>query len=203
MRLVSLTLARAVARAVARGGGCALPRALPRALALPLVLVLTLVLPLALQQPSYAGPFMASIPPEMALATNPNPALWEIQGKDSTVYLFGSVHVLKEGTAWMTSDVRRRFESSDEVWLEVPDIDDASAVSRVAQIYMTSPDNSLTEGLSSAEIIHLDALLAPFNLSSEKLKRLRKWAVGVLLETQQIHALALLWQKVNLEDSLC
>ena len=131
----------------------------------------------------------AVIPAEQALATSPRPLMWEITDKDSTVYLFGSIHVLKEGVNWMTPDVRAKFESADDLWLEVPDIDNATAVMQAAQKYMANPANDMAAGLTPEEVAHLNAILTPFNLSSEKLKGLKKWAVGLLLASQQMQAL--------------
>ena len=36
------------------------------------------------------------------------PALWAVHGKASTVYLFGTVHVLRKDTAWRSPKIRRR-----------------------------------------------------------------------------------------------
>jgi uncharacterized protein len=43
----------------------------------------------------------------------PEPALWEIRGADSTVYLFGSVHMLPLDWDWRTKPIDAAISSSD------------------------------------------------------------------------------------------
>ncbi len=46
------------------------------------------------------------------------PALWKASDDDTTVYLFGTIHLLKPGTNWKTADFKDAFKSSDAVYLE-------------------------------------------------------------------------------------
>ena len=48
------------------------------------------------------------------------PALWVVRDKDSTIYLFGTVHALKPGTNWLTPELETAIAASDELWLEAP-----------------------------------------------------------------------------------
>ncbi len=51
-----------------------------------------------------------------------DPALWVVKDEDTTVYLFGTVHVLKPGLSWFDEAVKTAFDRSDELVLEiVPD----------------------------------------------------------------------------------
>jgi uncharacterized protein len=60
----------------------------------------------------------------LALATTaaaePGPALWVVRDRDSTIYLFGTVHTLKPGTKWLTPKLEAAIAASDELWLEAP-----------------------------------------------------------------------------------
>ncbi|MDM5272341.1 TraB/GumN family protein [Sulfurovum sp. zt1-1] len=49
---------------------------------------------------------------------NSQPALWVATSKQSTVYLFGSVHVLPKEVKWYGPKLRKSFESSDELVFE-------------------------------------------------------------------------------------
>lgn len=55
------------------------------------------------------------------------PALWEVKSRTATVYLFGTIHLLKPSARWETPRIKAAFERSDELWLEVPDAGDAAA----------------------------------------------------------------------------
>jgi uncharacterized protein YbaP (TraB family) len=54
-----------------------------------------------------------------AFAEGHGPALWKISGAGTTLYVFGSVHVLKPGTSWLDDDLRQKISSATEIYLEV------------------------------------------------------------------------------------
>lgn len=58
-----------------------------------------------------AGPVMAAPPPAQ-------PAMFQIEDHDTTIYLFGTFHALDADTRWFGERVRNAFESSDELILE-------------------------------------------------------------------------------------
>ncbi|MEC3949352.1 TraB/GumN family protein [Sphingobium sp. HWE2-09] len=56
------------------------------------------------------------------------PALWAVQDADTTIYLFGTVHVMKPGIDWFDGDVKRAFDRSDELVLEIIEPDDPKSI---------------------------------------------------------------------------
>jgi len=68
--------------------------------------------------------FALVAPAVMALAMGASPALaepslWVIKDKDSTIYLFGTVHVLRPETQWRTPKIAKAFEAADDVVMEI------------------------------------------------------------------------------------
>lgn len=59
-----------------------------------------------------------------------DPALWVVKDEDTTIYLFGTVHVLKPRTHWFDDGVREAFDASDELVTEIarPDPDAVAAL---------------------------------------------------------------------------
>ena len=59
----------------------------------------------------------------MALATAgpvlAEPTLWAIKDKDSTIYLFGTVHVLRPQTQWRSPKIAKAFDAADDVVMEI------------------------------------------------------------------------------------
>ena len=45
--------------------------------------------------------------------------LWVVKDEDTTIYLFGSIHVLKPGLSWFDGAVKQAFDASDSLMLEV------------------------------------------------------------------------------------
>jgi len=117
------------------------------------------------------------------------PAMWVIRDADSTIYLLGSIHVMKPDVQWLNPAIQNRFDSADDVWFEIPDLDDKANAGAIAQAYMFDPNGNMAEGLMSEEIARVDDLLKPMGLNTAALKAMRKWAVGLIVTLQQINSL--------------
>ncbi len=63
-----------------------------------------------------------------------DPALWVVKDADTTIYLFGTVHVMKPGMRWFDEGVREAFDASDEVVLEIARPDAAAIAALTAQL---------------------------------------------------------------------
>ena len=83
--------------------------------------------------------------PACAQTTKPardatHPALWVAKDHDATVYLFGTVHVLKPGLPWFDEAVKTAFDRSGEVVLEIVQPEPAAMAKIVAAHAMTPPE---------------------------------------------------------------
>ena len=65
-----------------------------------------------------------------ATAQVKGPALWKVADKDTTIYLFGTVHVLPKEIAWYNPTIAKAFEASDTLVTEIP-MDPASEAEMV------------------------------------------------------------------------
>ena len=54
-----------------------------------------------------------------ARARNDGPALWVAKDYDSTVYLFGTVHLLTDDLSWLKDDVKIAFSEAGTIYFEV------------------------------------------------------------------------------------
>ena len=128
--------------------------------------------------------------PHPARAETAHPALWAVKDADSTIYLFGTIHVMKDGVDWFSPDLHKRFDSAGELWLEVPDLDNQVGAMQAMQKYgFNRPGDLMTKGLAEADIKKIDALAAPYGLSSAAMQPFRKWVVGLLITMKKIEAL--------------
>ena len=66
-----------------------------------------------------ALPACAQKAPAPAATRQVDPALWVVKDKDTTIYLFGTIHVLKPGLSWFDRAVKKAFDRSGEVVLEL------------------------------------------------------------------------------------
>lgn len=86
-----------------------------------------------------------------AAAAGAEPALWEVKGRDNTVYLFGSVHLLPEGGFTIGGALAEAFDDADRVCLELdPDAESDSEKAAITLARAIDPDGrSLFELLGS------------------------------------------------------
>ena len=87
-----------------------------------------------------------------AAADTTHPALWVAKDADTTIYLFGTVHVLKPGLPWFDEAVRAAFDRSGEVMLELVTPEQAEMAKIVAAHAITPPDSpTLSSTLTPAQ----------------------------------------------------
>ena len=92
--------------------------------------------------------------------TDADPALWVVKDEDTTIYLFGTVHVLKPGLSWFDEAVKDAFDKSDEMMLELVMPEDQAAVAKTMmplamdhdrQDHPLAPDRRRAQGLSGGD----------------------------------------------------
>lgn len=57
---------------------------------------------------------------EKAAPATKGPALWKVADKDTTIYLFGTVHVLPKGMDWYDATIANALEGSQTLVTEIP-----------------------------------------------------------------------------------
>lgn len=126
--------------------------------------------------PPTAAPSVPVNPPP---AIGDGPALWVVRDADSTLYLFGTVHVLRPDTAWGSPKVDAAFDSSADVIFEISNPDDQAAIVPLIQQYGVSPDRPLSSLLKPGEIADLDAAAQTIGTSAAQMEPLRPWLAAL------------------------
>ena len=114
------------------------------------------------------------------------PRLWVVRDADSTLYLFGTVHVLKPDTPWGRARVDKAFASADEYWFEIADLTDQAGVMPLIQAKGVSPDRPLSSLLSAEEMADLDAAARTVGATAAQLNPLRPWLASLQLALASI-----------------
>lgn len=114
-------------------------------------------------------------------AQGQGPALWVIKDADSTLYLFGTVHVLKPDTAWGSAKVDAALDSASDVWFEISNPDDQAAIIPLIQQYGVSPATPLSSLLTAEELADLDTAAKAIGASGAQLDAFRPWFAGLTL----------------------
>lgn len=114
-------------------------------------------------------------------AEGQGPALWVVRDADSTLYLFGTVHVLRPTTAWGSPRVDAAFDSADQIWFEISNPDDQAAIVPLIQQYGISPDRPLSSLLTAEEMTSLNALAASAGMPAAQVDVFRPWFAALVL----------------------
>jgi uncharacterized protein len=126
-------------------------------------------------------PAPAPAPAPAPRAAGDGPALWAIRDADSTIYLFGALHMLRPGTAWGSDKVDAAFNSASEVWFEVVNPDDQAALAPIMGQYGLSPDKPLSSLLTADELARLDAAARSVGASAAQMDPMRPWLAALMV----------------------
>jgi len=115
----------------------------------------------------------------LAVAARAEPAMWVIRDKDSTIYLIGTVHLLRHEAEWNAAKVKKAVTESSELWLEVANIDDqASALPLITQ-YGMDPERTLSSKLNAGLKEKLAKVAATYGIPPESLEQMRPWMAAL------------------------
>ena len=129
-----------------------------------------------------------SIPAVVPAARDAGPAMWVISDADSTIYLYGSIHLLKPQTPWGQAHVDAAFNSADEVWFELTDMDDQAQMMGLLQSLGFSPDRPLSSLMTPDDIAKLDVAARSIGANAAALDPMRPWLVAMQLAVVQMAA---------------
>ncbi|MDF2384712.1 TraB/GumN family protein [Nostoc ellipsosporum NOK] len=124
-----------------------------------------------------------------APAEQADPALWVVKDDDTTLYLFGTVHVLKPGIAWFRGGVKQAFDKSDTLVLELVMPPDAEMQKIVAELGTAQGGPPLPEQLPPAEAARMRAALPEYGMAPDSLDRAEPWLAATLLSVMPLRRL--------------
>jgi uncharacterized protein len=117
-----------------------------------------------------------------------DPALWVVKDKDTTIYLFGTIHILKPGLGWFDEEIKAAFDRSDELVVEM--VEPSAAESQVifSKYGIDQSGKTLTAKLAEADRAAYSALLKKLKIPAESFDPLDPWAVAVTLQMVSLQA---------------
>ena len=106
------------------------------------------------------------------------PAMWRVKGVHGTVYLFGTIHVMKPEVAWEAGAVKPAFDASDTVYVEVANLDDQTAALPLAAQFGLDMAHPLSMKISKDDTALLDTTAKAMGLPGEAaLEPMQPWLV--------------------------
>ena len=111
-----------------------------------------------------------------------HPALWKLADADTTIYLFGTIHILPAGTNWMDPAIKRAVDGAQSLTIETVLDQDPS---KVATILMTTGTAKglppLIERVPAAKRAQLAALVKSSGFPPQMLDGMKSWAAAIML----------------------
>lgn len=115
------------------------------------------------------------------------PALWKVADADTTIYLFGTVHMLPDGFDWQSDVVDKAFDSADTLVLEVIGTDDARLTQPViAELGFTPGLPKLVDRVPADQHAGLNAAIRDAGVPVAALDPMETWLATMMLSTARI-----------------
>jgi uncharacterized protein YbaP (TraB family) len=130
-----------------------------------------------------AAPAPAAPPAAAAPAPLPDadPALWVVRDADTTVYLFGTFHLL-DGRPWFNDEVKTAFDASGELVMEAILPEDLASLQPLILRYAIDPEGrTLSSRLTAEQNAALTHTLAPLGVPASAFDRFEPWFLAMTL----------------------
>lgn len=111
------------------------------------------------------------------------PALFAARDADSTLYIYGTIHLRRTGDAWGSPAVEQALAAADEIWteLEISPEADARTQTLAMQYGVAPPGRPLSSWLNAAEQQRFAQTVQRLGLQPQALEPLRPWLAGLTL----------------------
>lgn len=112
------------------------------------------------------------------------PALWEVSDADTTIYLFGTIHLLPENYRWRTAKFDQAVANSQQLVIEtiVDDKNPTKIMSAMASLAFNAPNlPPLIERVSPAKRPALAEAVKKSGFPPQAFDRMETWAAAFIL----------------------
>ena len=113
--------------------------------------------------------------------TKAHPALWQISDSDTTIHLFGTVHLMRPEVDWMHGEVETAFNQADELILETVEPAPAEAQRLMMKTAIDQSGQTLRSKLEPADREHYEQALQTNGLPISALDPFKPWMASMTL----------------------
>ena len=117
----------------------------------------------------------------VAISAKAEPAMWVIKDADSTIYLIGTMHLLKHDTEWNAEKVKKTVHESTELWLEIADLDDEAAMAPLMAKFGMDAERPLSSKLNEEQRKKLEKIAGTYGFPVATLEPMRPWLAALVL----------------------
>ncbi|HWI77080.1 MAG TPA: TraB/GumN family protein [Sphingomicrobium sp.] len=122
-------------------------------------------------------------PATVTQTTAARPALWEVSDQDTTVYLFGTIHLLPDNYTWRTPAINKAITDSSSLYVEtiVDPKDPKPLIAAMRSLGYSNGLPPLANRIDPAKRPLLEAAIAKSGLPRPIFDRMETWAAAFTL----------------------
>jgi hypothetical protein len=109
------------------------------------------------------------------------PALWAVKDKDSTIYLFGTMHLLPDAAEWKTPGYEKAYADAQAVWFETDvDVDRAALQQEIMKrVFTADPLSKRIPPDAKARVVK--AIDPRLGVTEQVAEGMRPWYLAMLI----------------------
>jgi hypothetical protein len=131
---------------------------------------------------AFAIPSAACAQAPAAALPDADPAMWVVKDSDTTIYMFGTFHMLDGKRAWFNDEVKTAFDASNELVVEVKLPENPAELQPLIMKYAVDPGGkTLSQKLAPDVKAKLDKELAAIGLPPQMAESLEPWFISMTL----------------------
>lgn len=126
-------------------------------------------------------------------AKSARPAMWKVADADTTIYLFGTIHLLPPGTKWRSAAFDKAAAGSDTLVVETM-IDEKNPQATIAELFKLAISPGLpplAQRVKPAKAAALQAAISKSGIPAAAFDKMETWAAAFLLLGGQFKDLGL------------
>ena len=112
--------------------------------------------------------------------------MWIVRDHDSTIYLIGTVHVLKPDMVWNAEKVTKAVAESTELWLEIAEAEDQAVTTALIQKYGLDRAKPLSKKLNAKQNAKLAKIAQAYQLQVTAFEPMKPWTAALMLTVLQV-----------------
>jgi uncharacterized protein YbaP (TraB family) len=136
---------------------------------------------------------LGAVPSQARAPQVAHPALWEVSDPDTTIYLFGTIHLLPEDVQWRSPKIEQAVSSAQELVVEtiVDEKNPAKLMQAMASLGFAPNLPPLVERVPPAKRAALAAAITKSGMPVQALDRMKTWAAAFILLGNKFRELGL------------
>jgi len=125
---------------------------------------------------------LAPVKPKKIKTVDADPALWVVKDDDTTIYLFGTVHILKPGLSWFDEGVKAAFDKSDMLVLELVTPPQAEMAALFSKLGIDKSGKTLRSKMNDEDKAKYEAAMKALGIPVASFDPLDPWAAAITMQ---------------------